>query len=454
MNIELRNNQVEPVRKGVEFFRSINPVPSIIVAPTAFGKAHLIAHITHEIDDKVIALAPSKELLMQNYSKFTALGKLATIYSASLGQKQISPITFCTIGSIYKLGALFKKFGFTKLIIDECDRYSRESSGQLQTFIRDCGITHTLGLTATCLKLQTNLDYKTNTPYSKLVMLTSMSKKGNFFKEIIHVEQISSMVEGGYWSKLIYEQPGIDTSALRYNSSKSEYTEESMNTVYSVNKLHDKIISKILNLPERKSILVFVPRVAEAIELASKTPNAVAVYGDMDKKERDRAIEGFKDGRIRVVYNVSVLGVGFDHVKLDTIICARPTSSVSLYYQFLGRGTRIHPDKKDCLIVDFSGNVKTFGRIEHLRYAKGAIWKLYGEGDKLLTGVRLDSIHKVEHVTAPVSNTPHVSGTLPFGKFRNIPLSDVPKEYKSWMLQNFTWTEQNMNLKTLLTNSL
>ena len=66
--VQLRPNQIEPVKRGVEFFKQKKAVPSIIVAPTAFGKSIVIAQIAKEVDEKLLVIQPSKELLEQNYN--------------------------------------------------------------------------------------------------------------------------------------------------------------------------------------------------------------------------------------------------------------------------------------------------------------------------------------------------------------------------------------------------
>ena len=98
--MELRPNQIEPVKKGVEFFKSKKPHPSIIVAPTAFGKSIVIAEIAHQLGEKILVIQPSKELLEQNYNKFINLGGNASIYSASMNEKEIGDVTYATIGYI------------------------------------------------------------------------------------------------------------------------------------------------------------------------------------------------------------------------------------------------------------------------------------------------------------------------------------------------------------------
>ena len=238
--ITLRENQEEPIRKAIAFFQEKKPKPSLIVLPTAWGKSILTAFVAKNTTDKLIVLQPSKELLEQNYSKYLALlgddfmGVNAGIYSASFNRREMAQITYATIGSIKNLGAEFKRHGFTKMLIDEAHLYPREADSMLGRFLKESGITHVLGITATPVKLQTNRDRGGET-YSKLVMLTSRSKKGNFFKEIIHVGQVSEMVRLGFWSKLIYKTSGFDDSLLVFNSSKSEYTEESVQRAYDAN---------------------------------------------------------------------------------------------------------------------------------------------------------------------------------------------------------------------------
>lgn len=173
--ITLRENQTEPIKKAIAFFQEKNPKPSLIVLPTAWGKSILTAFVAQDTEDKLIVIQPSKELLEQNFKKYDTLcggfGCNAGIYSASFGRKEIAQITYATIGSIKSLGEEFKKRGFTKMLIDEAHLYPREADSMLGRFLKESGITHVLGITATPVKLQTNRDRNGGT-YSKLVMLT------------------------------------------------------------------------------------------------------------------------------------------------------------------------------------------------------------------------------------------------------------------------------------------
>ena len=450
--MKLRENQVEPVAIGVEFFKTPKMKPSIIVAPTAFGKSIVIAAIAKELGEKLLVLQPSKELLEQNYNKFITLGGEASIYSASMGSKELGDVTYATIGSIIKIAGKFRELGVTKIIIDECDRYPRAKSGQLRRFVDGMKATHVLGLTATPLKLQTNMG--DTGPYSKLVMLTNKSKHGMFFKFILHVSQIQDIVELGYWTPLEYQSYDFDTGALVYNSSGAEYTNDSIARSYENQNIGNKIVKKIAEVQDRKSILVAVPTIEQATELARKIPSAAVVHGGTPKDERRRIIEEFRNQQIRVIVQVNVLTVGFDYPELDCLITGRPTASISWWYQFVGRGTRIHDNKKDCLVVDFVGSVEKFGKVEALYYKQDGNenWELYGENKKQITGIPMHEIGIHLEGGINLSEKRNEEGEIEkvymtFGKYSGKPVASVPPYYRKWLLDNITWGPWNIKIK-------
>ena len=449
--ITLRDNQQEPIDKAISFFKERKPKPSLIVLPTAWGKSILTAFVAKHTNDRLIVLQPSKELLEQNYKKYMHLCNgfaNVGIYSASFGRKEIAQVTYATIGSIKAIGKKFKELGFTKILIDEAHLYPREADSMLGTFLKDSGITHVLGITATPVKLQTNRDLNGNT-FSKLVMLTSRSKKGNFYKEIIHVGQVQEMVQLGYWSPLKYEAAGFDDSKLVFNTSKSEYTEDSVKLAYDANGGTQAIIDALDRHTDRQHILAFVPSVQDAIELSKRYPNSAVIYGDMDKRQRADTIERFKAGEIRVIFNVRVLSTGFDYTGIDCIVLGISTASIALYYQIIGRGTRIDPEKEDCLICDFGGNVVRFGRVEDITFEHGKLWRMFGTGGRLLSGI---PIHDIGKYTRKDTQTLDAKANapieiMPFGKYKGTKIAEIPLNYRQWMVRAFDWNPRNEKLR-------
>ena len=94
---------------------------------------------------------------------------------------------------------------------------------------------------------------------------------------------------------------------------------------------------------------------------------ASAILGDTKREERDAAIAGFRDGSIKILVNVIVATEGFDLPDASCVIIARPTLSLALYLQMVGRGLRPKPDGGDCLILDLAANAATHGLPEDYR---------------------------------------------------------------------------------------
>lgn len=450
--ITLRENQSEPIAKAIQFFQEKKPKPSLIVLPTAWGKSILTAFVAKNTDDRLLVLQPSKELLEQNYCKYMSLcgdfGTNAGIYSASFGRREIAQITYATIGSIKNLGETFKRYGFTKMLIDEAHLYPREADSMLGRFLKDSGITHVLGITATPVKLQTNRDRDGQT-FSKLVMLTSRSKKGNFYKDIIHVGQVQEMVRLGFWSPLLYETASFDDSLLVFNSSKSEYTEDSVQQAYDANGGTQGITDTLDKHPERKHVLAFVPSVQDAIDLSQRYPNSGVIYGEQDKRDREQTVARFRSGEIRVLFNVRVLSTGFDFTGIDCIVLGISTASIALYYQIIGRGTRIDTEKRDCLISDLGGNVERFGRVEDIVFEKGRLWRMFGTGGRLLSGIPIHDIGKYSREDTQAIDAQKVAPieVMPFGKYQGERIANIPLNYRQWMIRSFDWNARNEKLR-------
>jgi DNA repair protein RadD len=450
--ITLRENQSEPIAKAIQFFQEEKPKPSLIVLPMAWGKSILTAFVAKNTTDRLLVLQPSKELLEQNYCKYMNLcgdfGTNAGIYSASFGRKEIAQITYATIGSIKNLGETFKRYGFSKMLIDEAHPYPREADSMLGRFLKDSGITHVLGITATPVKLQTNRDRDGQT-FSKLVMLTSRSKKGNFYKDIIHVGQVQEMVRLGFWSPLLYETASFDDSLLVFNSSKSEYTEDSVQRAYDANGGTQGIVETLDKHPERKHVLAFVPSVQDAIDLSQRYPNSGVIYGEQDKREREQTVARFRSGEIRVLFNVRVLSTGFDFTGIDCIVLGISTASIALYYQIIGRGTRIDPEKRDCLISDLGGNVERFGRVEDIIFEKGRLWRMFGTGGRLLSGIPIHDIGKYSREDTQAIDAQKVAPieVMPFGKYQGERIANIPLNYRQWMIRSFDWNARNEKLR-------
>jgi DNA repair protein RadD len=445
--LSLRGTQEEFVNKAVEVLQSKSSRKEIMVAPVAYGKSICIAGTVSRLDAPTIVLQPNKELLEQNYAKYTSYGYQASIFSASMNSKELGHVTYATIQSIKKYHQEVKALGVKYIIIDECHIGTARGS-TIDKFIKDAGIKNVLGVTATPVILTTGGD-------GGMLKMMNRSFK-NMFSNIHHVVQIKELVDAKYWSELIYDIRTDEMEGLEFNQAGTDYTKESIKIAYEINNTHQDVVQTVGELIDegRKSILVFVPSIVEARELSKEVPNSAVVSSKTKKSERNQIINDFKSGKVRTVFNVQVLTAGFDHPQLDAIVLARPTASIALYYQMLGRGTRIHPKKANTKIVDLSGNTSNFGPIEHLNYEyiDGYGWGMF-TGDELLTDIvqasgfkrptkqslraRLARKNMTEEQTAKTAK-------LWFGKHNDKMLKDIPKSYLAWIHKEFEFNGAKM----------
>ena len=94
---------------------------------------------------------------------------------------------------------------------------------------------------------------------------------------------------------------------------------------------------------------------------------AAVILGDTSSEERNKAIAGFREGTLKVLVNVVVATEGFDLPDASCIVIARPTMSLALYLQMVGRGLRPKDDGRDCLILDLAANSEKHGLPEEHR---------------------------------------------------------------------------------------
>lgn len=461
--------------KGVEACKNVllakKKTKEVVIAPTGAGKSIYIAYAAMAVDYPIIVLQPSKELLKQNYAKFVQVGGEASIYCVSAKEFQkkkipytridgepvpcesIGHVTYATIGSISKDWKKFKELGVKGIIIDEC-HLNTQGSNEIKTFINNVKIKNVLGLTATPVYLQNTAGG------SVLKIITRTSPK--LFSDIRHVTQISELVKNKYWSPLVYRAFKEDGTALKPNTTGSDFTPSSQSEYYQKNNLSKRItwiVDKIKEQGTRKSILIFVPTIKEANDLKKYIKDAEVVTSDTPMKERERIIADFKSLKLKVVINVNILYVGFDHPQLDFIITARPTMSIGIYYQQIGRGVRIHPEKESCAVVDLSGNFERFGKVEELNFEnlEGYGWGMF-KGDTLLSDYPMIAVTRPTKKTLGLSRGKSGFVKFDFGKYKGKTIDEVgrfDKQYLAWMYDNFEfYGEKGRILKQDLRNYL
>lgn len=356
----------------------------LCVLPTGSGKSIVIAQLAHTINKPILILQPGKEILQQNLEKLSHYvdPEEIGVYSASMDRKEIKFFTFATIQSIYKKPEDFAHFSL--VIIDECHLVNPKNlDGMFTSFLKAIGSPKCIGLTATPYRMdlgfrRIGVGLYAIEAYTTIRLINR--SKYLFWNHLVFNINNADLLAQGFLCPLEYVDASlIDHSQIPMNKTRSDFDMDGFER--KISEKDEKILAVIAQ--ERKtakSILVFCSSVRQAERLQSLVYGSQVVTAKTDKKTRQNVIDGFKDGLVQVVFNVGVLTTGFDHPALDCIVLIRPTRSIGLYYQMLGRGVRPYPGKTKCRVIDFTSTVKSIGRVETIRLEKiQGKWELLSE---------------------------------------------------------------------------
>ena len=337
----------------------------LIAMPTGTGKSLVIA----EFIRGVLSVDPSKrflvcthkeELIVQDYKELLEMWPNAPvgIYSAGLRRKDlVQPIIFGGIDSLVNV----KDVHHTDyLIIDEAHLADHRANARYMKLI-DRLITvnrnmRVIGLTATPYRLG-------------LGLLTN----GTIFDDIAYnlcsMEKFNRLLDEGYLSPLVPREPDEVLDVSNVHLLGGEYKVRELQEAVDVMTKNDAIVQETIELARnRNSWLVYCAGKAHTEKIYSLLNDAYGIpstfiHSGLKSEDRHRRLEGFRKGEYRAMVNSDILTTGFDHPPLDCIVCLRPTQSVGLWVQMLGRGTRVAKGKTDCLVLDFAGNTKRLGPI-------------------------------------------------------------------------------------------
>ncbi len=368
MSYSLRPYQQKCVDFTIERFKT-NQKPMLIVAPTGSGKSHIIAGLSNIWSGKVLVLTLSKELCEQDSAKMEiVMGKEnAGMYSASWGRKEVKQVTVATIQSAYKHPEIWEDFDL--IIADECEMMCL--SGMLGKLVSGKKV---IGLTATPYGTVGSRQGKWFTtkiwPMHKI-----KTELGWFWQPVEYCITEQELLDAGYLCPLkIYSTP-IDCWKLKLNSNGSEFTQKSIGEWVSA--IYGRIAGVMTGAEEHgmcHSGIVFMPSVESCEELVKicqqKGISAAAIHSKTPPKERDKIVDAHKAGELTWLINQNVATRGFDNPRVDCLIIARPSNSLRLHRQMLGRCCRIAEGKECGYVLDLTNNCKKFGNLTDVKMGK------------------------------------------------------------------------------------
>jgi len=368
-----RDYQLEAVEETMHWFRDHkNPNENPLIGlPTGTGKSVVIALLLQWIfkrpaECRVMVLAHVKELIEQNSEELIGMwpGAPVGIHAAAMKQKDTrSKIIFGMVQSVASTLKRAKEpnpFGFINLlIVDEAHTIPPEDETTYQFVLSALRLANpklrVIGLTATTYRQKQGR--LTDGP-----LFTAMSY------DRTTLAGFNWFVDRGYLAPLIPRTTSTEIDVSKVGTIAGEFNLKELEAVTNVERITIGAVREMLELGgDRERWLVFgagiahVESIGEILE--AHGVSAVIVHSKRTQSANDEAIASFRAGKVRALVNANKLTTGFNVKEIDLIAMLRATRSVVLHVQMLGRGTRMSPGKKNCLVLDFAGNVKRLGPI-------------------------------------------------------------------------------------------
>jgi len=390
-----------------------------IILPTGTGKTKLASSCINDTFKskgkiKVLWAAHREELISQAAKELAAIIPGADI-QVEMAKDRASADSDIVVGSVQTLHRdrkNMKEFEPDLIVIDEWHHYHQKNS-QYHGLIEKYPQAKVLGLTATPFRFVggdlplgnklIEMDIGTAIAHKYLV-----APKAEVLKSKVSLAKVKSRA-GDFAVNELSE--AVNTKERNWLIAKriiqAVNDEKRQGILFGVDVAHSKAMAKML----REAGI----RVAE-------------VYGETDKEERREIMERIRNKEIDVLCNNLVATEGFDVPHLDFVCIARPTKSLGLYIQMMGRGLRLADGKKDCLIIDVFDKVKATQGVATYK-------KVAAVGDIDGSRRRVDAILK-EDVAEKLSNFPVVMRLTKGEKWQ---LDNASWFASAWLLDTNQW---------------
>ena len=289
---------------------------------------------------RCLILTDRVELLEQAGGTF---GKFGIIYENITAKTKAIPVANVMVAMVETIKRRAKtRLDFQMLlrridllIVDEAHKHSFDEV--FQYLSESC---YVIGATATPIR------YNTINPLSK------------YYTEMALGPSIQSLISGGFLAHPKYFGVEVDLSGVKMKAG--EFDENDMNKVYSDVKIFEGLKHNLELHAKGKKTMIFCPSVQSSMSVALEL-NCAHVDGTMSPTERDKILTHFENTPGAVLTNCGITTTGYDCPSIECIVLYRATTSLPLFLQMVGRGSRTTATKVEFIILDFGMNVQRFG---------------------------------------------------------------------------------------------
>jgi superfamily II DNA or RNA helicase len=357
--IELRPYQAELIDQLRESYRAGHHAPLLQLA-TAGGKTIVFSEMARRAQGKgsrVLIVVHRRELIRQAAGKLSLAGVPHGIIASGFPASLDAPVQ---IGGVQTLARRFHTLPVFDLIVFDEAHHCRAS--QWAQLIESQLAAKFLGVTATPARLD-----------GRGLGIHC----GGAFDDLICGPAISELVRDGWLSPARYFVPEqqADTDGLRVQAG--DWLPAELAKRVDRKAITGDAVAKYRTLANHQPAIAFCVTVEHAEHVAEQFRaagyRAASVDGRMGRRERDRLIAGLGNGEIEVLASCDLISEGLDVPALGAVILLRPTKSLVLHMQQIGRGMRPSPGKSELVVIDHVDNIRRHGRPDIER-----LWSLDG----------------------------------------------------------------------------
>ena len=322
----------------------------LLVSPCASGKTIVFAHVAQGAQAKgnrVIILAHRQELLRQIGA---ALSQFSVPHGFIVAGRRPEPWHHTQVASVQSLVRRMGKIKAPDLII--CDEAHHAVAGTYRKIFAMWPSARILGVTATPSRLDG-------------------SGLREIFDTMVIGPTVQELIDQQFLSPPVYYAPAHGPDVSKVHIVAGDFRRDELDAAIDRPTITGNAVEHYTRLCAGVPAIVFCASIKHAehvtAEFKSAGYRAEMIDGKLDDKSRAARTEGLATGRVQVLVSVDVISEGYDVPTVTAAILLRPTASLNVFIQQVGRALRLAPGKQNAIILDHSGNTLRHGLIEESR---------------------------------------------------------------------------------------
>jgi len=320
-----QNETLEAIQRDLKQLKKI-----LVVSATGSGKTIIASEVMRRFPGNCLFLADAKQLVNQNADKYLKHSEDLFV-GVEMGKQRAMIGDRVVVATSQSLARRLKRWPrnyFQLIFVDEAHRNTL--GGYPKKIFEHFEDAKIIGMTAT--------------PWR-----SDKQQLGDFYENISIEVTLQRLIREGYLSRIIIKSVALNVCLDDVRTRAGDYAVDDLDERIEPH-LEEAALLLKEHAPGRKTV-AFLPLVKTSQEFvkACRSVGLKAIH--VDGTERD-GVERFEAGEFDVISNASLLTTGWDCPIVDCVFSLRPTKSLSLYSQMVGRGTRIHPEKENLLLLD------------------------------------------------------------------------------------------------------